>query len=130
MAVSGAEPAERHLVVEHSGATARVQELGAGEPVVFVHGAPNGGTSWAALAARLEGFRCVIVDRPGCGLSPRGDVRHADMDELGTFADAFVVDVLDAMDLPGPTWSAPRSVATSRCAPPPLAPTGSTGWSR
>ena len=96
----GAEPTERRLVLDRTGAVVRVQEVGAGEPVVFVHGASNGGTSWAALAARLEGFRCILVDRPGCGLSPSLDRHHADMVELDTFADALVVDVLDAMDLP------------------------------
>jgi pimeloyl-ACP methyl ester carboxylesterase len=95
----GAEPTERTLVLERTGSSVRVQELGDGEPVVFVHGASNGGASWASLAARLHGFRCVLVDRPGCGLSPRLDRRHADMDALDAYADALVIDVLDAMDL-------------------------------
>ncbi len=96
----GAEPTERQLVLDRTRATVRVQELGAGKPVVFVHGASNSGTSWASLAARLPGFRCVLVDRPGCGLSPPLDRRHADMGELATFADALVVDVLDAIGAP------------------------------
>jgi pimeloyl-ACP methyl ester carboxylesterase len=67
--------------------------------VVFVHGASNGGTSWASLAARLEEFRCVLVDRPGCGLSPPLGRPLADMAALGAFADGLVVDVLDAIDV-------------------------------
>ena len=94
----GAEPTERHLALERTGATVRVQEVGEGEPVVFVHGASNSGTSWASLAARLEGFRCVLIDRPGCGLSPPLASGLRDMTELGSFADALVVDVLDAID--------------------------------
>jgi pimeloyl-ACP methyl ester carboxylesterase len=96
----GAVPTERTLVLERTRTSVRIQEIGDGQPVVFVHGASNGGASWASLAARLEGFRCVLVDRPGCALSPRLDLSHSDMDALGTFADALVVDVLDAMDLP------------------------------
>lgn len=96
----GAQPTERNLALERTRTAVRIQEIGDGEPVVFVHGASNGGASWASLAARLGGFRCILVDRPGCGLSPRLDRRHADMDALGAFADALVVDVLDALDLP------------------------------
>lgn len=96
----GVEPTERMLVLDRAEATVRIQELGEGEPVLFVHGASNGGTSWASLAARLEGYRCVLVDRPGCALSPRLDRRHADMEQLGAFADALVIDVLDAIDAP------------------------------
>ncbi|MFI5045378.1 MAG: alpha/beta fold hydrolase, partial [Acidimicrobiales bacterium] len=68
--------------------------------MVFVHGASNAGTSWASLAARLDGTRCILVDRPGCGLSPRLTRRFGGMASLGAFADALVVDVLDALDLP------------------------------
>jgi pimeloyl-ACP methyl ester carboxylesterase len=93
----GANPTEQRLVLARTGATVRIQEVGDGEPVIFVHGASNGGTSWASLAARLNGFRCVLVDRPGCGLSPRLEPGLADMSRLGTFADALVVDVLDAI---------------------------------
>lgn len=92
-----ARPSEEWVRLEHTGASVRIQTVGEGKPVVFVHGASNGGTSWASLAARLDGFRCVLVDRPGCGLSPRLDRPLADMDALGAFADNFVVDVLDAI---------------------------------
>ena len=93
----GSQPSERWLVLERTAATVRVQELGSGPTVVLVHGVSNSGTSWAPLAARLKGFRCVVIDRPGCGLSPRLDRRHSNIDELGAFADALVVDVLDAI---------------------------------
>src|SRR4051812_45396768 len=66
---AGASPTEHRLQLERNGVTVRVQELGAGPPVVFVHGANTSGCSWAALSARLPGFRCLILDRPGTGLS-------------------------------------------------------------
>ena len=93
----GAHPTERLLVLERTGASVRIQEVGEGAPVVFIHGASNGGASWASLAARLDGFRCVLIDRPGCGLSKRLDSGHADIARLGRFADLLVVDVLDAI---------------------------------
>ena len=48
----------------------RVQELGDGPPILFIHGANTSGTSWATLAAKLPSFRCLLLDRPGTGLSP------------------------------------------------------------
>ena len=55
------------------------------------------GTSWAPLAARLSDFRCILIDRPGCGLSPRVTERHSDLAAFGRFADDLVADVLDAL---------------------------------
>ena len=64
----GAAPTER-TVEMRSGASVRVQELGDGPPFVLLHGGTMCGTSWCVLAAALEGVRCILVDRPGCGLS-------------------------------------------------------------
>ena len=49
------------------------------------------------LAVRLDGFRCILVDRPGCGLSPRLESGRTDMAGLARYADALVVDILDAI---------------------------------
>ena len=77
----------------------RVQEAGDGPPVVLVHGASNAGSSWAQLVARMAGFRCILLDRPGCGLSDRVATRFDDIARLEAFADALIVDVLDALAL-------------------------------
>ena len=66
----GAQPTERHVKLDRTGTTVRLQEVGDGPPVVFVHGASNAGTSWASLAARLDDFRCILVDRPGLRTQP------------------------------------------------------------
>jgi pimeloyl-ACP methyl ester carboxylesterase len=95
----GAQAAERRLDLERTGATVRIQEVGAGRPLVFVHGASNAGTSWAPLAARLDGVRAILLDRPGCGLSPPLSRGNSDLAQLTEFADDLVVDVLDALDL-------------------------------
>lgn len=95
----GVAPTEQQLQLERTNSTVRVQEVGEGPPVVFVHGASNSGTSWAPLVARLEGFRCVLIDRPGCGLSAPLATSLADVDRLGAFGDALIVDVLDALEL-------------------------------
>ncbi len=95
----GAEPTERWCRLERLGTTVRVQQLGDGPAVLFVHGASNASTSWAALAARLHGVTGLLLDRPGCGLSPALGRRGTGMAGLDVVADALVVDVLDALDL-------------------------------
>lgn len=97
----GATPIERRIVLPRIGSEVRVLEVGAGPPVVFVHGGSNAGSSWAHLAARLPGFRCLLVDRPGCGLSEPLPARLVDQAAFEAFADHLVVDVLDGLDLPG-----------------------------
>ncbi len=96
----GAEPTEQTLSLERTRTTIRVQAVGHGTPIVFIHGASNAGTSWASLATRMPGFRCVLVDRPGCGLSARLDRPLPDMAALGSYADEFTADVLDAIEVP------------------------------
>lgn len=78
----------------------RVQEVGPpdGDPAVFVHGVAVAGTSWANLVAGLDGVRCLLVDRPGCG---RSDPLPSpqDLDTFVEVSDRLVVDLLDAFDL-------------------------------
>jgi pimeloyl-ACP methyl ester carboxylesterase len=95
----GARPTERVLELSRTRVTVRMQEVGEGPPVVFIHGGSNCGASWASLVAHLDGFRCVLLDRPGCGLSPPLATGFDDVGRLATFADALLVDVLDALEL-------------------------------
>ena len=95
----GVVPTEEWLPLPRTGTRARVQVLGDGPPVLFVHGVGNSGTSWGPLAARLPGFRCLVLDRPGCGLSERLPTSAADVGSFATFAETLLVDVLDALGL-------------------------------
>jgi len=95
----GVTPIERRVHLGRTGVSVRVLEVGEGPTVVFVHGATNGGSSWASLAARLDGFRCVLLDRPGCGLSDPLPARFEDIDELDAFADRMIVELLDELGL-------------------------------
>ncbi len=95
----GARPVERTIHLERIDVDVRIQEVGQGPPVLFIHGVATSGVSWAGLAARAGGFRCLILDRPGTGLSsPLG--RPIDPETLAEMADVLVADVLDALDLP------------------------------
>jgi len=90
----GLAPSERVV------AGIRVQEVGDGPPVLFVHGASNSGVSWATLVRDVApSFRCIVVDRPGCGLSPKLSQRFDDVAGLRAFAGLFVAGLLDALGL-------------------------------
>ena len=92
-------PTERWLRLVTGNCSVRVQEIGAGPPVVFVHGASNGGSSWASLVARLEGFRCIMLDRPGCGLSEPLPSRPDGIENIEAYADSLIADLLDGLGL-------------------------------
>jgi 2-hydroxy-6-oxonona-2,4-dienedioate hydrolase len=95
----GVTPTERFVALG-SGGQVRVQEVGVGPPFVLLHGGSISGTSWATLAAALDDVRCILVDRPGCGLSEPivgGPLR--DLRAVQNYADRLLGDLLDALDL-------------------------------
>lgn len=94
----GATPAEHLLQLARNHAAVRIQEVGKGPPVLFVHGANTSGSSWVPLAARLHDFRCIVLDRPGTGLS-QALQRPLNRHTLPRFGDTLLVDVLDALGL-------------------------------
>ena len=98
----GLQPSERRVHLRNLDVDVRVQEIGEGPPVVLIHGASNGGASWANLVQGLSGFRCIMIDRPGCGLSDPmpGDAGDADVDAVKRSADLLLPDLLDALSLP------------------------------
>ncbi|HVM53250.1 MAG TPA: alpha/beta hydrolase [Acidimicrobiales bacterium] len=99
----GVQPTERVV------AGMRVQEVGEGPPLVLVHGASNSGISWASLISDLApSFRCIAVDRPGCGLSPKLSRPLEDVASLRSFAASFIASLLD-----GPQLDRAHVVATS-----------------
>lgn len=94
----GITPDEQLLDLPRGGQVRAVM-VGEGDPLVFVHGVSNAGASWAPLVAALDGFRCIVIDRPGCGLSPVWPTPVTELHAFETFADGFVVGVLDALEL-------------------------------
>jgi pimeloyl-ACP methyl ester carboxylesterase len=93
----GVVPEETWLELAVTGVRVRALALGAGPTIVFVHGASNAASSWISLAALLPDYRCVLVDRPGCGLSPPLPSPLLAVDNLERFADAFLSDIVDAL---------------------------------
>lgn len=95
----GVAPVEQRVHLARTDCTVRILEAGEGPPVVFVHGATNGGTSWASLVARLHGYRCIMLDRPGCGLSDPLPTQFDGIVGLESYADELIPDLLDALGL-------------------------------
>jgi hypothetical protein len=75
--------AEHHVRLPTTGTTVRVQEVGEGPPVLFLHGGPNTGSTWVPLVAHLDGLRCLLVDRPGTGLSAPYPITASNLPRIG-----------------------------------------------
>jgi 2-hydroxy-6-oxonona-2,4-dienedioate hydrolase len=92
----GLEPTEHEIRLATTGTTVRVQEVGHGEPTLFLHGGPNAGSTWAGLLQHIDGLRCLLPDRPGTGLS---EPYRLDAGNLPSFGARLVADLLDRLGL-------------------------------
>lgn len=96
-ATIGRQPnAEHHVRLPTTGTTVRVQEVGEGPPVVLLHGAPNSGSTWLPLVEHLAGLRCLLVDRPGTGLSAPYTITASNLPRIGA---RFVPEILDGLGI-------------------------------
>lgn len=94
----GFQPDEKMAELKTTGTRVRVQVIGNGPPVLFIHGGPNSGSTWAPIVGAFDGYTCLLVDRPGTGLSePLKAV--PDTSTFIRIADHFVSDVLSGMDI-------------------------------
>jgi pimeloyl-ACP methyl ester carboxylesterase len=78
----GLKPVERILDVDSPAVRLRIVEVGSGKPVLFVHGTAGAAPVWAPLVRELKGFRCLLLDRPGWGLSSPIDYAQAEYKSL------------------------------------------------
>lgn len=93
----GLEPSERFIDLGTAGGTLRVLDLGTGDPVLFVPGIGGTGPYWAPLVRELQANRrCLLVDRPGWGLSTPVDYRDR---QYGDVAAATLSGALDALGI-------------------------------
>ena len=89
------EPKERFLDLDAPAARLRVLEIGSGEPVLFVHGTV-GPAAWASLISELPGFRSIVLERPGWGLSSAISFAGED---YGKLVAEVLRGALDALDI-------------------------------
>jgi hypothetical protein len=98
----GLEPTERFVELSSPAVKLRVVEVGSGPAVLFVPGTAGTGPYWGALVRELKGFRCLLLDRPGWGLStPRDyssvEYRSAVADILRGALDVLEIDRADVV---------------------------------
>ena len=60
-------------------------DVGQGEPIIFLHGAGGGASSYSNFkgnypAIAAAGFRCIVADMLGFGLSSKPDIPQYDLD--------------------------------------------------
>ena len=80
----GLDPVERFVDVAEPRLRLRVLEVGPADadPVIFVPGTGGTGPYWAPLIGELRGVRCLVIDRPGWGVSSPVDYRAAPFNSL------------------------------------------------
>ena len=91
----GLQPDERFLELQSPAARLRVLEVGSGDPVLFLHGTVGLG-AWASLISELPGYRAIVLERPGWGLSSAIDFTDQD---YGTLVADVLREALDALEL-------------------------------
>ena len=92
----GLDPTERFVELSEPALRLRVVEVGAGRPVLFIPGTGGTGPYWAPLIRELPGIRCLLLDRPGWGLSSPMDYRSG---AFGSLAASTLLKLLDALEL-------------------------------
>lgn len=92
----GLQPTERFVDVSSPAARLRIVEVGAGPPLLLVPGTAGTGPYWGALVRELKGFRCLVLDRPGWGLSTPLDYSSV---AYGTAVADLLRGVLDALEI-------------------------------
>jgi pimeloyl-ACP methyl ester carboxylesterase len=92
----GLEPREGYVELDEPAVRLRVVEVGSGRPVLFIPGTGGTGPYWAPLVSELPDVRCLVMDRPGWGLSSPIDYAS---DTFGSLTAALLVKVLDALEL-------------------------------
>jgi pimeloyl-ACP methyl ester carboxylesterase len=89
-------PTERWLELRDPSVRLRVLEVGSGRPLLMVPGTGGTGPYWAPLARELRGFRCLMIDRPGWGLSSPVDYAR---EPYAALVSRLLAGVLHELDL-------------------------------
>lgn len=107
----GLDHTEHFVYVPELECRVRVAEIGSGPPVVVVPGGVGYGVIWPPLLAELDGYRLLVVDRPGSGLSDGIDHRRMPLARIAATSTGAVFDHFDIETAPlvgnsmGGLWS-------------------------
>ena len=89
----GVELQEHWFEVPGMDISARYLEVGSGLPVLMIHGGGGLGSAWTPMVPHLDGYRLIVPDRPGFGLSEFVDYRDVNLrDHAVTFLEAVLDD--------------------------------------
>ena len=95
---AGLDVDERMIELRRVRGKARLLAVGQGDPLLLLAGGPNVAATFALLAPELRGFRCLLLDRPGTGLSAPLPTTP-DAGRLQAYLVELVADVLDDLSL-------------------------------
>lgn len=87
---------ERYITLSDPDIRIRTLAAGEGDPLLFVHGGGSYASSFVPLVAQLTDHRCLLFDRPACGLSDGFDYQGVD---LRIHAIEVLLGVLDELGL-------------------------------
>lgn len=91
---------EHFIEIKKLSIRVRVLTAGNGSPLLFVHGAPAAGAIWMPLIRNLQGYKNIIIDRPGCGLSEKTSYKDLSRDHLQSIMVSTIDAVLDHFNIP------------------------------
>ena len=97
LASEGLDASEQSYDLERVGTRLRTLSVGDGPTVVFVSGAMTTGVSYATLVRHLPDYRCVLIERPGTGLTAVPEPKPRTLAEHQRIADVLLVDLFDAL---------------------------------
>ena len=94
----GIDPVERFVDIAEPRVRLRILEVGPadGKPVIFIPGTGGTGPYWAPLIRELSGFRCLMIDRPGWGVSSPIDYRAG---QFGSLTTSILRQAMDALGI-------------------------------
>jgi pimeloyl-ACP methyl ester carboxylesterase len=107
----GLEVKTHFVELEEPNIRVRVLESGSGPALLFVPGGVGDGWIWASLMAKLKGWRLIVVNRPGGGMSDGIDHRAVDVRQLAVDTLTSVLDYFNLERIPvignsmGGLWS-------------------------
>ena len=90
----GVQPEEHFIEVKEFGVNIRALTIGSGSSLLFIHGGPAAGSLWMPLIEHLNGYKCIIIDRPGCGLSEKVSYKDLSRIRLQSIITAVIDSVL------------------------------------
>lgn len=96
LARHGVDATSTQIELDDPPLSVHVLDTGDGTPVLFLHGGNSVAAGWIPLLAKLDGYRRLAPDRPGCGLTTKLDYSGIEVRE---HAIAFVRSVMTALGL-------------------------------